>query len=113
MPRRLSEEEKLLRLITEASFQRDVEALLRAYGWIYYHAPDNKPRNGFVQNIKAGFPDIMAARGHRLLFAELKRETGELSEAQHEWVAALSATCAEVYVWRPSDMPAISKVLAI
>lgn len=113
MPRRLTDRERLLRAVTEASFQRQVEALLTGYGWRWYHAPDNRPSNGFVQNVRAGFPDIVAVRGDRMIFAELKRETGKVSPAQEEWLAALQAAQAEVYVWRPRDVEEISRILAV
>lgn len=112
MPGRLSDREKALRDIPEARFQRDVEALMELFGWRWYHAPANKPVNGHVQNIRAGFPDLCAARGTRLIFAELKTQTGRVGPGQEEWLAALARTGAETYLWRPSDMLYIRDILA-
>lgn len=112
MARRLTEDEKLLRLITERDFQRWVQALMVETGWKFYHSPDNVPRNGFIQNVKAGWPDLVAVRGRRIIFAELKRETGKTTEAQDEWLAALKLTGAEVYVWRPSDKGKLRSILS-
>jgi hypothetical protein len=112
MPPRLSDREKALRTITEARFQRDVEHLLLLFGWRHYHAPANKPVNGRVQNIKAGFPDLVAVRAGRLIFAELKTQTGKLGKDQPEWLEDLEKTGAEVYLWRPEDMAAIRDTLA-
>jgi hypothetical protein len=108
----LSNREKALREITEAQFQRDVEQLLTLHGYRWYHAPANKPVHGRIQNIKAGFPDLVAVRGKRLLFIELKRQIGRLGPDQPEWLEALSRTGAEVYLWRPSDMLDIPNIIA-
>jgi hypothetical protein len=109
---RLTPQQKLLRTIPESQFQKDVQKVLDAYGWIWYHAADNVPRGGYISNIKAGFPDIVAARGSRILFAELKRETGRLSDDQVRWQDAVLAAGQEHYVWYPHDMETIKEVLA-
>ncbi len=114
MAPRLTARDHQLRGITEAQFQRTVEQMLALNGWRFYHSPDNRPgRNGAVQNVRAGFPDLCAVRGARVLFIELKRETGKTTEDQDAWLLALSDTnVVETYVWRPSDAPAIGAVLA-
>lgn len=113
MPAPLSNREKALRTISEARFQRDVEDLLTLFGYRWYHAPANKPSAaGHVQNIKAGFPDLVAVRGTRLIFAELKTQTGKLGPNQPEWLEALKRAGAEVYLWRPGDMLDIRDILA-
>lgn len=108
MSARLTPQDRLLRQITERQWQSKVEHILSMHGWLYYHAPDNIPRNGYIQNIRAGFPDLVAVRGSRVLYVELKKETGKLSPAQEEWLDALRAAGQtvghEVYVWRPSDI---------
>lgn len=112
MPARLTPEQKALRTVAERQFQHQVEQIMQSYGWRFFHAPDNRPTSkGYVQNIKAGFPDLCAVRGDRLLFAELKRETGKTSAEQDAWLEALRGTGAEVYVWRPSDMASLVEVL--
>lgn len=50
-------------------------------------------------------------RRERLVLAELKTDKGKLSPSQEEWIAALEATCAEIYVWRPRDFDQIEQVL--
>lgn len=113
MPKKLTDEERLLRAITEASFQRDVEAVLNRFGWLYFHAPDNKPnRFGHIQNIKAGFPDLVAVRYDRVIYAELKREKGVVSEDQQKWHDALKRAGQEAYIWRPSDMTELTGILS-
>lgn len=114
MARRLTEDEKLLRLITEKTFQKWLQAVLTELGWRWYHAPDNVPRNGHVQNIKAGFPDLVAVRGRRVLFIELKttKPESKTTPAQDEWLADLRQAGQEVYVWRPSDKGKLRSILS-
>lgn len=112
MAARLTPQEKALRSITEKDWQNTVTVLLTAYGWRWWHGADNRPGlNGRVQNIKAGLPDIIAARGDRLIFAELKRETGKTTPEQDIALTALGAAGAETYVWRPRDISVVRKVL--
>jgi hypothetical protein len=47
----------------------------------------------------------------RTIFAELKTEKGKMSKEQEDWGVALIASGAEWYLWRPSDMDDITKVL--
>lgn len=108
----LTGREKLLRGVTEKQFQRQVQGFLNAYGWRWFHAPDNRPVNGRVQAVKAGFPDLVAVRNGRLLFIELKRETGRTTSDQDEWLGDLVTTGAECFVWRPRDLDTIRETLA-
>lgn len=112
MATRLSSEAKAWRAISEREWQNQVHRLAASLGWKYYHAPDNKPINGRIQKVVAGFPDLVMVKGSRLIFAELKKEIGQLSDAQKEWIAALEATGVEVYVWRPSQMREVQQILS-
>jgi hypothetical protein len=111
MAKRLSDQERALRAIPERELQKQVQKLLNLYGWRWFHAPDNRVANGHIQNIKAGFPDLCAVKGSRLIFAELKRQTGVLHPDQIEWHEALAAAGHTVYVWRPSDLPDLPVIL--
>ena len=74
-----------------------VRDLARYRGWLVYHTHDSR-------RSEPGFPDLCLVRGDRVIFAELKASKGVLSQAQREWVAALTnARGVEVYVWRPID----------
>lgn len=129
---------------TEALFQQQVEQLAGYYGWRFFHAPDNRPvrsRRGrtYVQDVKAGFPDLVLVRGPELVFAELKTDTGRIKAEQTEWITDLQAVsasvtalaehaqdqprmrrliaahglpCVEVYLWRPADFDEIVERLA-
>lgn len=97
-------------VITEKAFQASVIQLAKQYKWKVYftwrsiHSP-------------AGFPDLVFCRPPRLIFAELKSEKGELTEPQADWYDALcqcrdySGNGISVCIWRPSDFPAIKKIL--
>ena len=90
---------------SEGDLQRYVEDLLGLYGWIYHHAGDSRRSS-------AGLPDIVALRAPRVIFAELKSETGRVRGLQKVWLEELDrCTGVETYLWRPRDMDAIDRVL--
>lgn len=90
----------------EKRFQATVEGYLRVHGWCWYHSWSS-------MHSRAGFPDLVAVRGDRLLFAELKVARGKVSADQEAWLTALRASgrC-EVYLWYPRDLDEIAQVLA-
>lgn len=93
--------------MAEAVLQERVLALARVHGWISYHAPDNRPNaRGRVQNVTAGFPDLVLinAPQKRVLWRELKTEKGRLSEHQKAFLLALDACGHDTGVWRPRDL---------
>ncbi len=74
-------------------------------GWrLCYHTLRSK-------GSQSGFPDRVLVR-ERVIFAELKREKGVPTPAQIDWLNGLAAAGAEVYLWRPSDLDEIAKILA-
>lgn len=89
---------------SEAQFQRWVIDFARLNGWLCYHTRDSR-------GSEAGFPDIVAIRGDRILFRELKTETGKVSAEQARWIAALEHAGQDVAVWRPSDEKVIEEAL--
>ena len=105
LKRQLTAAEVINNQMTEKSFTQQIADLSKMLGYKYYHPwlSIHSPR---------GFPDCCLVKGERLIFAELKREKGELSPHQVEWLDALKATGkAEVYVWRPSDIEKITDIL--
>jgi hypothetical protein len=88
----------------EAVLQTQVLALARLYNWRWYHTHDSR-------HSPPGFPDLVLVRGNRVIFAELKTQRGRLSVDQTAWLEDLRATCAEVYCWRPADLPVIAAIL--
>lgn len=107
---------KLDPLISERDFQALVGGVARLYGWRYAHFHDSRRqvRPGVFVGDRAaqGFPDLCLVRDGRLVFAELKGEKGKLRPPQVEWLEALrQVEGLEVYLWRPSDWPAIIEAL--
>lgn len=116
MPARLTAEQLYLRSISEAAWQRVVQGIADVAGWLSYHAPDNRPRprrggGTYVQNVRAGFPDLVLVKGPRIVYAELKTETGKPTPDQLRWLRALATAGADVAVWRPSDQAIVEGVL--
>lgn len=107
MGRRLTDEERALREVTEKAFQSRVVELARLYGWRVAHFHDSrrqvKPGVFVGDKDAAGFPDLVLVRPPDLLVLELKRETGKTTEAQDEWLSSLVACGVEARVVRPSD----------
>jgi hypothetical protein len=82
-----------------------VVPLLNDGGWLWYHTYDSR-------RSPAGFLDFVALREHRCLAFELKREKEKPTPKQEKWLDAWrDIRGAEVYVWRPSDLPMIERIL--
>ena len=105
-------------LVSEKALESFVKELAKVYGWSYYHqvtgviCPScHKPT--FSKRDGPGFPDLVLAHPNgRLIFAELKSQKGKFRDGQEEWLALLNhGRGREVYVWRPSDMDDIARIL--
>lgn len=90
--------------ISERQLQESVQTLAEYLGWWVWHDNDSR-RN------KAGWPDLVLIRPGRLIFAELKTETGRLTIEQRRILSMLYAAKQEVYIWRPNDMETIREIL--
>lgn len=84
-------------------FQPAVIELAERLGWRIYHVSNVKRH--LRSKTSLGFPDLVMVRPPRILFAELKSETGKLTEQQEYWLRDLKDCHLEVYVWRPEDWP--------
>lgn len=90
----------------EKDFQQQVIDLAQIAGWLHYHTYDSR-------RSPAGYPDLSLVRNGRLIYAELKSESGSPSDEQQKWLDELDRVPGvEVYVWRPSDWDEIERVLA-
>jgi hypothetical protein len=90
----------------DAQLFRGKNAVAIQLGWTSYHTLRSK-------GSKAGYPDRTLVRaGDRIIFAELKREQASPTPDQIEWLDRLAAAGGEVYLWRPSDLDEIARVLA-
>lgn len=102
---------------SERAFQERVVQLAQLCGWKIYHPPDNVPvtaKSGarYVQNIKAGWPDLVLARPPELIMWELKTEKGRVSAEQEAWIDVLHRCGIEVRIIRPSDFGYVQERLA-
>jgi hypothetical protein len=127
MPPRLTDDQRRYRMINEAQFQRQVIELAQLYGWSWVHVRRGIAGRGagskqWVTPISgplgSGWPDLVLVHPTRgLIFAELKRETGVLSDQQMFVLGVLgdaltASLVARVVVWRPSDIDTIAVVLS-
>jgi hypothetical protein len=109
MPR-LTDQERYLRTISEASWQRTVIEAGHRLGWLCFYVPDALYRRSFIRGIPLdlgdkGFPDICAVHpsSGRLIFRELKTMTGTLNPEQIKWRDALLLGGHDWKLWRPDQ----------
>lgn len=101
----------IARVTTEAQLQQAVIDLAHTLGYLVHHcrpARDGSGRWSTPIQGDAGFPDLVLVGRGRVVFAELKAESGLLSTEQMGWDLAISrATVGNGRVvctwWRPSD----------
>jgi len=101
--------------ISEADFTKQVIDLAHAHHWRVAHFRPAMNKKGewrtAVQGDGAGFPDLILARartvGRVVIFAELKTETGNMTDSQIMWYTLLP----NCYLWRPSDYDEIERIL--
>lgn len=96
----------LVPAITEAEFLMQVRQLARVLHWRDYHTGDSR-------RSPHGFPDLtlVSVRQRRIVFAELKSETGKVTPAQQEWISDLIEAGQEAYIWKPSEYEDIVAIL--
>lgn len=121
--------------LSERDFSKQVEDLFKLFGWEFYHVVE---QHYYARRTSRGFPDYVAVKPPRLIFAELKSEKGQLTEAQEKWLEILKQCqhifpyipnkmiltledevdtsipkimLPEVYLWRPSQIEEIAEVL--
>jgi hypothetical protein len=85
--------------MSEATLQANILHEATCLGWLGYHTYDSR------RSVR-GFPDLVLVHGvqQRLIFTELKKQTGRQSPAQIDWDKQLrAASRCEFYLWRPSD----------
>ena len=90
--------------MTEKQFQTKIVMVAKANGWIVYHTYD-------ARRSAPGFPDLVLVRD-RVLYREIKTNTGRVSVAQKNWGDALTKAGADFAIWRPRDLKSIVKELA-
>ena len=91
-------------MISEKDWQEQVEQIAVMNAWKKYHTWNSKHSD-------PDFPDLIMLKGKRQVVAELKKEGEEPSAGQIDWLASFWETGAEVFVWHPSDLDYVVKVL--
>lgn len=88
----------------EAEFQANIIQLAKTLGWLVHH-----DRGDYRECIggDAGFPDLVLAKAGRVIFLELKSDTGKPTAAQQEWLKALP----DSYLVYPRDMQWVAELL--
>jgi hypothetical protein len=93
--------------MSEAELLRCVIDLAELLKWRCAHFRPGMNRRGVWSTAMsgsqaAGFPDLVMTRD-RLVMVECKSQVGRTTDAQKDWLAALSDAGIEVYVWRPES----------
>lgn len=92
----------------EKDWQRQVRELAETLGYRRaYHTFDSRRSD-------VGFPDLVlvSAQRRRVIYLELKREKGRVSDMQAGWIRDLHLAGAEVYVARPRHLQQLAYVLS-
>ena len=106
----------MTRLADEQGFQTAVLEVAKLAGWRSLHIRPARRADGSwrtpIGGDGKGWPDLTLVRPPRLIFVELKSESGTLRPQQSDWldVLRLLPMC-ETYVWRPSDWDMLVEVL--
>jgi hypothetical protein len=107
---------------SETEFRATVIEAAERLGWKVWSINDSVYRALIVANRKlgihfrppaAGFPDLVMVRGDRLVFAELKSNTGTVRPEHKVWLDALAELRypVEVHIWRPREFDCVLEVL--
>jgi hypothetical protein len=105
--------------IPEAEWQAQVIDLAHHLGWQHMHVRRSigKGRRWVTATNLDGWPDLTlirptAANDGEIIFAELKAEKGKVADDQLVVHDLLRRAGHDVYVWRPSDLEAVTARLS-
>ena len=88
----------------ESELQRAIVQVLAYAGWLVIHIPNQSTRGRQRwSGLKPGAPDLVAVRHGRVVFLEVKTESGRVSEKQSEMHDLLRLHGMEVRVVRDAD----------
>jgi hypothetical protein len=94
--------------LSEDVWQTRVIEAARLHGWrVVHYRRTRNPRGRVMTPVQGhvGGPDLLLAKGGRVLCAELKSDTGSYGPGQREWAEAIGP---ENYrLWRPRDFDAV------
>ena len=93
--------------LPEKAFMSQIIDLAERTGWLVYHTYDSR-------RSQKGFPDLVLVRPPEIIFAELKSQSGRLTDEQADWLNALSQIEKSpiIAVWRPDDIEVVAKYLS-
>ena len=103
MATKLSQQQRILRDITEKQLDATLKDLALMLGWKVYHTFNSKFS-------VAGFPDWTLVR-ERIVFIENKRMQGKMSQAQEEWRDAILSAGGEWDLLRPDGLQQMAEIL--
>ena len=95
---------------SETEFQNWVLEQAGEYGWMRWHTmlaryvPKGRNKEPLIDR---GFPDLVLARGSKIIFAELKTEKGRVRPEQKQWLELLDGV-----ILRPRDLDEITRILS-
>lgn len=82
-------------LATEEQLQQGLRQAALQNGWRFYHTHNSRRSD-------VGFPDCVCVRNGRLMFFEIKRQSGRVSMQQELWIVELGQVPGiAAYVVRP------------
>lgn len=110
---------ELIAGMSEAEFSKIVIDIAQLNGFRVAHFRAAKVTRGGVEKYETpiaadgkGFPDLVLAKaGRPVIYAELKSESGKVRPEQVEWLELLRLTPSQVFVWRPSQLDEITRIL--
>lgn len=91
--------EQLWAATSEKDLQSIVIEQMKWKGWLCYHTFDSR-------RSQAGFPDLVAVKGTKIMFVEFKSEKGKVKPEQAIWLNRLTDAYGEVWLVRPSTQDA-------
>ena len=104
--------------ISEAEWMVTIGDALDLTRWSWIHHRPARRANGqwttpTQGNSSKGFPDIFAARPPRVLWIEVKTNTGQASLEQTEWIGRLNASGQEAHIlYFPRDWHRFEALIA-
>jgi hypothetical protein len=103
--------------LTESEWQQQLVELAELHGWQWCHWRAARTAHGWRTPVSgpigAGFPDLLLVhpRRQRVLFVEVKSDTGRLAPEQRAVHDVLRTAGLDVRVFRPADWDALIEVL--
>jgi hypothetical protein len=92
--------------LSEKQWSQQFKGLFTVLGWVGYHPY-------LSIHSERGWPDwsLVHLTTKRLIFVELKKESGKLSDSQIRWRDLLEATGQEWYCLKPSQFDEAAEIL--